>query len=447
MKIPMPPPDTRKIFEDLAATNPGKLVDLFSLISSGQQATGPYMPWDKLRYRTSPEGVTHEEWWFAVKFARRSMQRELPLSDPSGENFTYALPDEILRGIETINREASGSIAISEEVTNPATRDRYIVSSLIEEAITSSQLEGASTTHHVAKEMLRSGRRARTRDEQMILNNYNAMRRTIELRDEKLTPEMICEIHRIVTDGTLDNPDASGRFQLPSEKRVGVYSFDNQMLHTPPIAELLPSRIESLCNFANGGNDKAYLPPILRAITLHFMIGYEHPFEDGNGRTARAIFYWSMLNQGYWLIEFLAISKILKSAPSKYARSFIYAEQDDNDLTYFHTYHLSVIQRAIDQLHQYLARKMQEVRDFQQSVALMPGQFNHRQLAILEHAVKSPGASYTNQSHSGSHNVSPETARLDLTDLERKGLLAKRRVGQTYVWSPVPGLAEKLREL
>jgi Fic family protein len=63
------------------------------------------------------------------------------------------------------------------------------------------------------------------------------------------------------------------------------------------------------------------------------MLGYEHPFEDGNGRTARALFYWSMLNQGFWLTEFLTVSKILRKAPAKYARSFLYTEQDSNDLT------------------------------------------------------------------------------------------------------------------
>jgi Fic family protein len=445
MKAPMPPPSTDEILERLTREDSHRLVQLFSMVASGQHAADSYMPWDDLRYRNPPDGFTHEEWWFAVKFARRSMRRVLPLVDPSGKEFTYVLPDAVLRGIEDINRAASGNITISEQVTNPATRDRYLVNSLIEEAITSSQLEGASTTHRVAKEMIRSGRRPTTRDEKMILNNYNAMRRITELRDERLTPEMICEIHRIVTDGTLDNPDASGRFQLPTEDRVAVYSAEDELLYTPPSADLLPRRIEALCEFANGGSDAVYIPPVLRAITVHFMIGYEHPFEDGNGRTARALFYWSMLNQGYWLTEFLAISKILRGAPSKYARSYINTEQDDNDLTYFYVYQLSVIQRSIEQLHQYLSRKMQEVRDFQQSVALLPGQFNHRQLAVLEHAVKNPDASFSNKSHSSSHNVTAETARLDLSDLERKGFMTKRRVGRAYVWIPVQQLAEKLR--
>lgn len=59
---------------------------------------------------------------------------------------------------------------------------------------------------------------------------------------------------------------------------------------------------------------------------MHFMLSYDHPFVDGNGRTARILFYWSMLSQDYWLAEFLPISRLLKMAPSQYARSFIYTE-------------------------------------------------------------------------------------------------------------------------
>jgi Fic family protein len=184
---------------------------------------------------------------------------------------------------------------------------------------------------------------------------------------------------------------------------------------------------------------------VLRAITIHFMIGYDHPFEDGNGRTARALFYWSMLQQGYWLTEFLVISEILKKAPARYARSFLHTEQDDNDLTYFHLYQLDVIERATRQLHDYLKRKMAEVREFQHSLALRPGRFNHRQLALLEHAVRDSSAQYTAQAHASAHNVVVETSRQDLIGLERMGLLRKARIGKANVWFPIDGLADALR--
>jgi Fic family protein len=343
-----------------------------------------------------------------------------------------------------INREVSGSITISEQVTNPATRDRYVINSLIEEAITSSQLEGAATSRRDAKDLLRSGRPPRDRSERMILNNYLAMQRVAALRGEPLTSDRILEIHRIVTDGTLDRPEAAGRLQQGDGDRVAVWGDGDQLLHrSPPVAEL-QDRIDRLCKFANATEGTPYLPPVLRSLALHFMIGYDHYFEDGNGRTARAVFYWSMLNERYWLAEFLTVSRILRKAPSQYARSFLLTEQDDGDLTHFFVYHLDAIERSIRELHAYLARKAEQLREIQRTVAAKPGEFNHRELALLQHAVRTPGSDYTVVSHARSHQVSGETARQDLVHLESLGLLERRKVGKAYVWSAVEDLEARL---
>jgi Fic family protein len=67
------------------------------------------------------------------------------------------------------------------------------------------------------------------------------------------------------------------------------------------------------------------------------MIGWIHPFTDGNGRTARAIFYWYMLKKGYWL-ENLSISRIIKDTLKlNMKKSILYSEADGNDLGYFIT--------------------------------------------------------------------------------------------------------------
>lgn len=445
MKIPKPPPKISDIIDELKEDDPTKLV---AILTQGipNVVTDAYIPWDKLRYKTPPTGLTSEQWWLGVRLSRQAFQRVLPLTDGNGKAFAYALTDDILRKVEWINRDASGYIGISEQVTSAATRDRYIVNSLMEEAITSSQLEGAATTRRVAKEMIRTGRKPRTRGEQMILNNYRAMQRIREVQDEPLNPELIIEIQRILTEGTLDHPDAAGRFQRPDEPRVGIYSTEDDLLHTPPSAEQIPDAIQQICDFANEKLDTSYIPPVVRAIVIHFALAYLHPFEDGNGRTSRALFYWSMLNQGYWLAEFISISRILKGAPAKYARSFLYSEQDQGDLTYFITYQMEVISRAIRDLHDYLKRKIDELKDLQRSLATMPGEFNHRQLALLENAMKNPSAQYSALSHATSHNVARETARQDLLHLQERGLLVRRKLGKSYVWIPVPDINQRLRE-
>ncbi|MGH3302413.1 MAG: Fic family protein [Streptosporangiaceae bacterium] len=409
-------------------------------------AANRYMPWDKLRWRPAPDGLTPEEWWLVSKLARNGMKRVLPLTDANGEAFSYALPDEVLRGIESVDKHTSGRIGVPEPVLQDAPdRARYVVNSLIEEAITSSQLEGASTEHGVAKDMLRTGRQPRTRDERMILNNFLAMRRVGEIRHERLTPALICDLHRIVTAGTLDDPGSEGRVQLPGEDRVRVEDpFDHSVLRVPPPAEQLPERLQRLCDFANAEADTAYVPPVVRAIVVHFMLAFDHPFLDGNGRTARIIFYWSMLNQDYWLAEFLPISRLLKKAPGQYARSFIYTEQDDGDLTYFLIHHLQIIERAIRDLQEYLAHKVAETKRLQESLAAVSRDFNHRQVALLQHAIKNPHARYTVASHAGSHRVVAQTARMDLQHLERQGLLTRVAMKRGHAWAPAAGLMDQL---
>lgn len=308
MKVPVPPPAALDVLLARLAED-GRLTEV--LVSPSTAADTDYDPWEWFFRHDPPAGLTREEWWVAVRLRRTQAARPTPFTMKDGTRLTYNLPDPLLRAIDDVSARARGQVELPEPIANAATRDRYLVRSLIEEAMTSSQLEGASTSRVRAKQMLREDRAPRDRSEQMILNNYSAMQRVIELRDERLTPELVCEIHRIVTDGTLDDPADAGRLQRPGELRVRIYGTqtEEQVLHVPPPAETLPERLETLCGFANdvdrSDGTVPYMPPLLRALTLHFMMGYDHYFADGNGRTSRAVFYWSMLRQGFFLTEFL----------------------------------------------------------------------------------------------------------------------------------------------
>lgn len=440
MKVPQKPPNIDEVFDRMDFEDLGRI--LTSDVKASQD--GQYRHWDEIRHREPPKGFSQEEWWAAIKFARQREFHPVPLTDEHGRRFVYMMPDKAWERLHKIDQRLGGRITLSEEVTNSSTRDRYLVSSLIEEAITSSQLEGALTSRRVAKEMIKSGRPPRDKSERMILNNYNAMNFIREHRNEKLTPDFVCEVHRLVTDGTLDDPEMAGRLQSPGEERVKVYSPQDDLLHVPPPAEELPSRLRELCRFANGAKLETFLHPVVRAVIVHFWLAYIHPFVDGNGRTARALFYWSMLSQKYWLAEFITISKILNKAPVKYAYSFLYTETDERDLTYFIMYQLQVIMRAINELEGYLQRKMAEIKRTEE-LFKQSGDFNHRQVALLSHALRHPGHTYTVKSHSTSHNIVPETARTDLTGLEARGLLIRRKVGKAFSFSPAKDLAERLQ--
>ncbi len=413
-----------------------------------ERAANSYLHWDKLQRLDPPEGLTSEQWWLKVKAAREDELRELPLTDSNGKPFRYGVLDRMWRRLRYIDQRCGGEVAMDEVVTSERRAGRrFLVNSLMEEAIRSSQLEGATTSRGEAKEMLRTGRTPRDRSERMIANNYRALQFMRDEMGESLSVESILELHRIVTEGTLDDPAAAGRLQRPDEQRVAVFDRDDgRPIHKPPPAAQLPERIRLLCEFANEGDDgERFIHPVIRAVLLHFWLAYDHPFEDGNGRTARILFFWLMRVRGYWLAEYLPISRFIRIAPAQYARAFMETEADGGDTTYFLLHQLHVIERAIDDLHIYLQRKTAEVRDIE--LLLHDADFlNGRQLALLTDAVRHPDASYTFDSHAQSHRVSHETARTDLRQLVDRGLLARQRKGRKHIFEPAPGLETRLKE-
>lgn len=442
MKIPKTPPSANAIWE---IRDHERLMAIMRA-APGPSVNGTYMHWDKVRYHEPPEGISHVDWWTGLKFRRQSMYKTLPLFDKSGDWFKFALVDPIPQLLHKIDLGAGGLIQMPDPIANSETKDQYYVSSLIDEAITSSQLEGATTTRPIAREMIRTGRPPRDKSERMILNNYHAMKAIGKLKDKPLTKELVFEIHRLVTDKTLDDPTATGRFRREDEQ-VRVEGNYGEVYHDPPSASSLDVRMEAMCEFANeDDSDSEFIYPVLRSIILHFWLSYDHPFVDGNGRTARALFYWSMMRHKYWLCEFISISQIIRKAPVQYGRAFLYTETDDNDLTYFILYHLQVIRRAIDELHAYIARKTQEIRAIEKELRGMDA-LNHRQRALVSHAIRHPNQRYTVESHRTSHNVVYETARTDLLDLAQRGLLATTKIGKTYHFSPAQNLTDKLASL
>lgn len=449
IKIPVPPPAHDDLFQDLLSD--GQSPERFQRVlkaAIGPAPKGRYRHWHKLRHLEPPEGLSQEEWWLGVKLARLHLSQPLPLRATDGEPFHYAMLDIAYRMLHQIDSDARGHIGGSEQVTNPQTRDRYLFNSLIEEAITSSQLEGAATTREVAKAMIQQGRKPRNHGERMILNNYEGMRRIRELRGTPLSVELLLELHRVFTADTLE-PSEVGRFRR-DEDNVCVMDEVNTILHRPPRAGELPQRIQAMCDFANAEETDRFIHPVVRAILLHFWLAYDHPFVDGNGRTARALFYWSMARSGYWICEYLSISSIIKKAPARYSRAFLYTETDENDVTYFILNQLNVVIRAIEELHKYLKRKQIEVKEAADMIRRserLRGTFNHRQLALLSHALKHPSAVYTIESHRASHGVTYPTARADLLQLAEEHVLDQYKMGRAFSFVAPADLRERLARL
>ena len=439
MKFPQSPPAWQPLLDRVIQQ--GK-ADVFMEFSHQENLKEErYLHWDDFRHRVSDrDGLTKEEQWAAIRMGRAMRSQPIPLADARGRAFTFFLTPKAFGRLREIDLHCGIGPSDSAMVREETSRHQF--DSLMEEALTSSQLEGAVVTRSEAREMIRSQRPPATGHERMVMNNYRTMRLLTELKEKPLTPGVILRIHREVTAGTLKDPTHEGQFRN-GEDDVRVEDEESgEVFHTPPAAELLGGRIGMLCDFANEQGMNGFLHPVIRSILLHFWIAYDHPFVDGNGRTARALFYWSMLRNGYWLAEYFSISHEILKAPKQYYRAFLHTETDGNDLNYFLLHQLDAIGSSIDSLRESIRGKQEEAETLRRNLGA-GSDFNHRQIALLKHALKHPFASYTVVGHQNSHGTSNQTAKNDLTALEMKGLLQRGKVGQGFRLQPGHGSGGK----
>lgn len=291
----------------------------------------------------------------------------------------------------------------------------------MEESIFSSMIEGATTTRVKAKDMLRKNKKPKNKSEQMILNNYKTIQYISEHQDEDISIEKLFEIHRLVTENTLETENI-GVFRNNNEIHV-MNELTGEIVHTPPNFEELNALMQSFCDFFNNNPKEDFIHPIVKGSILHFLIGYIHPFVDGNGRTARAIFYWYLLKNGYWLTEYLSISRVIMKTKVQYEKAYIYTEIDDMDITYFIHYQVKVLMRAFEELKTYVTKK--KAAQSKLSKYLKLDNINERQAIILQKIEENGNRFFTVKEVENTFSVTNQTARTDIEELVEKEFLKK----------------------
>ena len=387
-----------------------------------------YEYWDKAKYKKLPEGFTPQMLWTNVKASR--LKSMIPVWDKYGINL--CVTSQMQRLCHEFDMKF-GSFWEVEGDTQSAEKKYYLSSSLMEEAIYSSKMEGASTTRIVAKDMLRKKKSPQNKSQQMIVNNYNTIQYIVEHKEQPLTEELLLTIHRLMTEKTLDNPEDAGRFRT-NDKVVVADMVEGDIIYTPPSFQEIPEFVESLCNFFNNDYPRTFIHPIIRGIIVHFMLAFMHPFVDGNGRTARALFYWYMLKEGYKLTEYMSISRVIAKSKANYEKAFRYVENDGNDVGYFVAYNLGALEKSFQQLRDYIQRKQREKRAA--SSFMMAGNINQRQALILQQLKEEPDTIFTVKDVQEQFSVSSMTARKDLADLVRQNYMteiALNKVTRGYI--------------
>lgn len=404
-----------------------------------------YIYWDDFRHKFSDDTLTTEEQWFWIRQLRNITANETEVKAENGKFFKWIRlfsTDEFLHKIDML---AGGQLFPHSDLLSTNNRQAFINRGVIEEAIASSQLEGAHTTRQAARRMIIENKKPRNESEQMILNNYktiNAVEK--EYKNKRLTKELLFDIHKMLTAGTIKNAHQD-RFRKDNDDIVvqGQIGTEEFITHIPPNEKFLNLEIERFISYANDEKHGKFIHPIIKAIFIHFWIGYLHPFVDGNGRLARALFYWYLLREGYWTFMYLPISTVIKEAPTQYAMAYIYSEQDNNDLTYFYDFHIGKIMQSLNEFKEYIDQKIEENKEVTKIISQnLP--LNERQKQLIHYFLSDTYASTSISSYATINSIARQTAARDLKDLQLNKLIMPRREGKYIKYYPTKKLKELL---
>jgi Fic family protein len=388
-----------------------------------------YLTLDEINYRLKQQGVGEEE---LVK-----LKKQILVSRKTGAitlffksikpKFWFYPADVILKKINEIEKIGKD---LYERINQNATfKNDFLLDSTIEEAITSAIYEGAHSTRAQAEQLIASGSLPKNKDECMLINNFKAMKWVKENQNKFLTKEVVLELHKIVTENTLEGDDINFQGKFRNDK---VFVGPHEGIEYTNIAQAVDEMISVTTN------NPRYFHPLLKGILIHYFVGYIHPFFDGNGRTARALFYFKAIRNQLNYVELLSVSAYLRAHGKQYEKSFEKVKDNEFDLTYFIDFCLDSMMSSLVEVSKkvgYLLR-MNDLKDrfnlSQTQVGLMQRMALHkfRTIDIEEYA----------------HQISKsrEFARQELKALLDLNLVSEIKVSKKLVYKVN---AEKLKDL
>src|SRR3989338_6715623 len=300
-----------------------------------------YYSKEEVGYRLSND-LSLETFWQEILHFRKIKAELLPFIDQNKDSFWYLLTPALQKKIYEIDSSGKDSFyrMVKKEIESELVKD-----SLLEEALYSSVIEGAFSTYKRLKELVDEKKAPVDINDQMVLNNYRAMQFILKEKHRELTVDFILELHRIVTEKTLGPDEAyAGKFR---DDWVYIKDKRDRVIYAPPSADQVKVSMEQLVAWVNKHDESTFIHPVIKASIVHFHLVYIHPFFDGNGRTARALFYYYLIKNGYEFFKYFSISVVVQKTKAQYYRAIKDVEDCGADLTYFLLYMTKTINDSI----------------------------------------------------------------------------------------------------
>ncbi len=389
-----------------------------------------YLSKEEVGYRV-PNNLSLEDYWGSIQKARHQRAVKMPFEDQEKHPFWFVLTSSLQQSLHEIDSLGRDSIyrLVREEIESEMIQD-----SLMEEAVFSSAIEGAFSTVKRLKEMVNKKQSPEDINDKMVFNNYEAMQFILREKHRNLDIDLILELQKIVTKDTMGEDDAaySGKFR---DDWVYVKDKRDRVIYTPPHADQVLPAMEKLVQWINQENDDEFIHPIIKAAFVHLYFVHIHPFFDGNGRTARALFYFDLIKNEYEFFKYFSISVAVQKAKGKYYKAIRNSETHEGDFTFFLLYMAKTILESIHLVKSRIAHHYQKelvIQRLNKEGVLLNGRqekFVKRFFVIDQRVI-------TLKKYQSWFKVAYETARRDLDELSKWKVLTKGKQGKAFVYRP-----------
>ena len=224
--------------------------------------------------------------------------------------------------------------------------------------------------------------------------------------------------------------DASGPMRVVS----GPIGRQRVHFEAPP-ADRLEIETSRFLNWLNGPSSE---PPLLKAGLGHLWFVTLHPFDDGNGRIARAIGDLLLARADGNPQRFYSLSAQIQRERKAYYDILERTQKSSMDVTEWLAWFIDALHRAVDQAQHTLDAVLTKTR-FWQRWATMP--LNERQVKLLNKLLDGFEGKLTSSKWAAIAKCSPDTALRDISDLLARGVLRKTDAGgrsTSYVLDEYP---------
>lgn len=363
---------------------------------------------DRMEYKYSVSSVKE-----FIGLLRQNLAQPLPLADFSSDELFY-LPN--LAQISTNGMKQLLSV--------PASNQSFGLQAMTEEIHATFQIESIRSSRNSIRHIL-NGYAPRNEEESRIYG----MKRGLDFiadRQNAITEENFHQLYQISSGDYLPDEDRLLPDHFYRHDHVYVVGGEESREGLP--AQQLPDAMKRLVDFTNA---KDGINELHKAAILHFAFAYYHPYFDGNGRTARLLHLWYLVQQGYPAALFTPFSRYIAESKSAYYKAYDRVEKNAlisgyTDVTPFLSYFCNEV---YNRLQVDVMPPQTELQVYQ--TALSEGKITEKERLLWEYVLSAYGTEEftTKQLEKDFRNAAYATIRTFVMKFHEMGLLAARKAG------------------